>query len=196
MKKSTMGSEVMRVSAGLFAGALIGAAGCIPAFATEADPQPDPLPSVTQEPQPQPQPDPEPDPVEPPPAPKPSVKPDSPRPDKTPNTGNGKPSAATNKTGSKTTGKTRAVSSKAKTLKPRGSFTTHKQARNLETQELAKTGALATTGGLCALALIVGGGGTLLVRKLRTKSVKTVTGRVQPMGTAVSVHSLKVPENE
>lgn len=165
MKKSTIGSEVVRVSAGLFAGALIGAASCIPAFATEADPQPDPLPSVTQEPQPQPQPDP----VEPPPAPKPDSKPDTPRPDKTPNTGSGKPSAATNKTGSKTTGKTRAVSNKSKTLKPRLVSSSNKQAGNFEKQELAKTGALTVTGGLCALALIVGGGGTLLVRKLRAK---------------------------
>lgn len=178
MKKSTMGSEVMRISAGLFAGALIGAAGCIPAFATEADPQPDPLPSVTQEPQPQPQPqpDPEPDPVEPPPAPKPDSKPDSPRPDKQPNTGSGKPSATTNKTGSKTTGKTRAVSNKSKTLKPRLVSSSNKQAGNLDTQELAKTGALTVTGGLCALALIVGGGGTLLVRKLRAKPAENVGG--------------------
>lgn len=174
MKKSTMGSEVMRVSAGLFAGALIGAAGCIPAFATEADPQPDPLPSVTQEPQPQPQPqpDPEPDPVEPPPAPKPDSKPDTPRPDKQPNTGSGKSVSPKTKTTGKTTsktGKTRPASNKTKTLRPRAVSSTHKQARNLETQALAKTGALTVTGGLCALALIVGGGGTLLVRKLRAK---------------------------
>lgn len=170
MKKSTMGSEVMRISAGLFAGALIGAAGCIPAFATEADPQPDPLPSVTQEPQPQPQP--QPDPVEPPPAPKPDSKPDTPLPDKTPNTGSGKSVSSKTKTTGKTTsktGKTRPASNKTKTLRPRAVSSTHKQAGNFETQELAKTGALTVTGGLCALALIVGGGGTLLVRKLRAK---------------------------
>lgn len=150
--------------AGLFAAALCCVGGALPAFAADADPVPDPVPTV------KPDPNPAPDPVLPDkPDPKPDPKPIETTPKVTP--------APSVNSGSKTTRvNTNQAVSKAKNYVSKRSSGGVIETNSFTGQdELAKTGALAITGGLCALVLVVGGGGTVLVRKLRNNTPQSVT---------------------
>lgn len=162
--------------AGLFAAALCCVGGALPAFAADTTPAPDPVPTV------KPNPKPAPDPVVPPkpepkPDPKPEPKPDpkpEPKPAKTtPNVSPSAPGNSRTKTGSTYPAQKRVTNPKYVT--PRASRG-YVRAQSISGQgELAKTGALAMTGGLCALALVAGGGGTILVRKLRGNTQEKLT---------------------
>lgn len=165
-RKSISGA-VGKGCAGLFAAALCCVGGALPAFAADTTPAPDPVPTV------KPNPKPAPDPVVPPkPEPKPDPKPEpKPEPKPAETTPNVSPVAPGN-SGTKPAQK---PVTNPNFLTPRGG------GGFIETQsvsgqgELAKTGALTVTGGLCALALVAGGGGTILVRKLRENTPEKLT---------------------
>lgn len=170
-RKSISGA-VGKGCAGLFAAALCCVGGALPAFAADADPVPDPVPTV--KPDPNPAPDPVlPDKPDPKPEPKPDPKPE-PKPKET--TPKVTPAPSVN-SGSKTTRvKTNHAVSKTKNYVSKRSSGGVIETNSFTGQdELAKTGALAITGGLCALVLVVGGGGTILVRKLRNNTPQSVT---------------------
>lgn len=171
-KRKTINAELRKGCAGLFAATLCCVGTALPAFAADTDPAPDPVPTVTEKPDPKPDPQPEPKP-DPKPDPKPEPKPE-PKPTKTTPTTPTKPAG-------NTSGKSVSVGAKKPVSKARNysSQRTAKgftQTQNVSSQgELAKTGALAMTGGLCALVLVVGGGGTILARKLRKTTPETLT---------------------
>lgn len=178
-RKSISGA-VGKGCAGLFAAALCCVGGALPAFAADTTPAPDPVPTV--KPNPKPAPDPVlPDKPDPKPEPKPDPKPE-PKPDPKPEP---KPAETTPKvtpapsvnSGSKTTRvNTNQAVSKAKNYVSKRSSGGVIETNSFTGQdELAKTGALAITGGLCALVLVVGGGGTILVRKLRNNTPEKLT---------------------
>lgn len=185
-RKSISGA-VGKGCAGVFAAALCCVGGALPAFAADTAPAPDPVPTVKEKPtpapdpvvppkphpKPDPKPTPKPDPKpEPKPDPKPEPKPEPKPADTTPNVSPGAPGNSGTKT----------VPAPAKNpvtnpnyVTPRGSGG-FSQAQSVSGQgELAKTGALAMTGGLCALVLVAGGGGTILVRKLRKNTPEKLT---------------------
>ena len=167
-KRKTINAEMRKGCAGLFAVTLCCVGTALPAFAADTDPAPDPVPTVTEKPDPKPDPKPEPK-----PEPKPDPKPE-PKPTKTTPTTPTKPAGTTS-------GKSVSVGVKKPVSKARNYSSPRSSKRVIQTQnvssqgELAKTGALAMTGGLCALVLVVGGGGTILVRKLRKSAPETLT---------------------
>ena len=171
-KRKTFNAELRKGCAGLFAATLCCVGTALPAFAADTAPVPDPVPTVKEKPTPAPDPvlPPKPDPKpEPKPEPKPKPKPAETTPDSTP-----APAGNSNSKSAPAGAKKRAVKS-GNYLRSRSSsgFT---QAQSVSGQdELAKTGALAMTGGICALALVVGGGGTILARKLRKTTPETLT---------------------
>lgn len=177
--RKNISGAVGKCGAGLFAAALCCVGGVLPAFAADTAPAPDPVPTVKENPKPAPdpvvppKPEPKPDPKpEPKPDPKPEPKPDPKPVETTPNVSPAAPGNNGAKTGpapaqNPVTNPNYVIPSGS------GGF--------IETQsvsgqgELAKTGALAITGGLCALALVAGGGGTILVRKLRGNTPEKLT---------------------
>lgn len=175
-KRKTINAEMRKGCAGLFAATLCCVGTALPAFAADTDPAPDPVPTVTEKPDPKPDPQPEPKP-DPEPEPKPDPNPDpkpEPKPTKTTPTTPTKPAG-------NTSGKSVSVGVKKPVSKARNYSSSRSSKRFIQTQnvssqgELAKTGALAMTGGLCALVLVVGGGGTILVRKLRKNTPEKLT---------------------
>lgn len=169
-RKSISGA-VGKGCAGLFAAALCCVGGALPAFAADADPVPDPVPTVKPNPQPAP------DPVVPPkPDPKPEPKPDpKPEPKPAETTPNVSPAAPGNSGAKPAPAPAQKPVTNPNYVTPRGSGG-FSQAQSVSSQgELAKTGALAITGGLCALVLVAGGGGTILVRKLRGNTPEKLT---------------------
>lgn len=163
-KRKTINAEMRKGCAGLFAATLCCVGTALPAFAADTDPAPDPVPTVTEKPDPKPDPQPE---------PKPDPEPE-PKPTKTTPTTPTKPAG-------NTSGKTGSVGAKKPFGKARNYSSPRSSKRFIQTQnassqgELAKTGALAMTGGLCVLLLVVGGGGTILVRKLRKNTPEKLT---------------------
>lgn len=183
-KRKTFNAELRKGCAGLFAATLCCVGGTLPAFAADTAPVPDPVPTVKEKPTPAPDPvlPPKPDPK---PTPKPVPQPDpqpkpkpKPKPKPTPQEPASKVSPApanhaTGKAASVNTKKSVTKSNKYVASRHYGGFS---QAQSVSGQgELAKTGALTVTGGLCALALIVGGGGTILARKLRENTPGNLT---------------------
>lgn len=179
-KRKTINAELRKGCAGLFAATLCCVGGALPAFAADTAPVPDPVPTV------KPDPNPAPDPVLPPkPDPKPTPKP-VPQPDPQPKP---KPKPKPQEPASKVSpapanhasGKAAPVSTKKSVTKVNKYVASRHYGGYARAQsvsgkgELAKTGALTVAGGLCALALVVGGGGTILARKLRENTPGNLT---------------------
>ena len=181
--RKSISSAMGKGCAGLFAATLCCVGGALPAFAADTAPAPDPVPTVKEKPTPAPdpivppKPHPKPDPKpEPKPEPKPDPKPDpkpEPKPAETiPNVSPVAPGNSGTKTAPAPAQK-RVTNPNYVTPRGSGGFS---QAQSVSGQgELAKTGALTVTGGLCALALVAGGGGTILVRKLRENTPEKLT---------------------
>lgn len=177
-RKSISGA-VGKGCAGLFAAALCCVGGALPAFAADTTPAPDPVPTVKPNPKPAPdpvvpaKPDPKPTPKpDPKPEPKPDPKPEPKPADTTPNVSPVAPGNSGTKT-APAPAKNPVTNPNYVTPRGSGGFG---QTQSISGQgELAKTGALAMTGGLCALVLVAGGGGTILVRKLRGNTPEKLT---------------------
>ena len=177
--RKNISGAVGKGCAGLFAAALCCVGGALPAFAADTTPAPDPVPTVKPNPKPAPdpvvppKPEPKPDPK---PEPKPDPKPDpKPEPKPEPKPADTTPNVSPAAPGNNGTKPAQKLVTNPNYVTPGGSggFT---QTQSVSGQgELAKTGALAMTGGLCALALVAGGGGTILVRKLRGNTPETLT---------------------